>query len=102
MERDDKIRNMLEKKVYLDKDTLEIKKMFAVALNKKVEEINGNADFFLDESGTSLDYFVIINKVNEEYGVNLANSEKPLNTPKEIANYIKENLWLPYSTGLLR
>ena len=75
-----------------DNITLEIKKMFAVALNKKVEEINGNADFFLDESGTSLDYFVIINKVNEEYGVNLANSEKPLNTPKDIANYIKENL----------
>ena len=75
-----------------DELTLDIKKMFAVALNKQVEEINSNADFFLDEGGTSLDYFVIVGLINEKYGINISTSENPLNSVREIVNFLKDNL----------
>ena len=75
-----------------DELSFNIKKLFAIALNKNVEEIHSKSDFFVDEGGTSLDYFVIVNKVNEEYGVNLSASEKPLSTVESIVNYIKSQL----------
>lgn len=75
-----------------DELTLNIKKMFAVALNKEVEEINSLADFFLDEGGTSLDYFVIVNFIKEQYGIDISTSVNPLHTVRDIVTFLKENL----------
>ena len=74
-----------------DELTLGLKKLFAVALGKAVEDIHSEADFFADEGGSSLDYFALVGRINDEYGVNLGESEKPLNSVKDIAQFIREH-----------
>ena len=69
-----------------------IKEMFAIALNKDAKEIHSESDFFLDEGGTSLDYFVIVNKIQEQFGINIGSTSTPLSSAKQIADYIRENL----------
>ena len=75
-----------------DEISNKIKEYFAVALNKGVEDIASESDFFLDEGGTSLDYYVIVSQIQEDFGVNISDSSTPLNTVKDIATYIRENL----------
>lgn len=75
-----------------DEVTLKVKELFSTALNKPINEISSDADFFLDEGGTSLDYFVISSKIQDEYGVNISTSETTLHTVKQIVDYIKEKV----------
>lgn len=75
-----------------DEISLRIKELFAVALNKDISQISSEADFFLDEGGTSLDYFVIVSKIQDEYEVNIASSENQPHSVKDIVEFIKNNL----------
>lgn len=75
-----------------DEISFRIKELFGVALNKTPEEISSDADFFLDEGGTSLDFFVIVGKIQDEYGVNISSIDNQPHSVKDIANYIRENL----------
>ena len=54
-----------------DRDALmqRIRAFFALALDKNEEEIPQDADFFSDGGGTSLDYFALISKLQEEFSV---------------------------------
>ena len=73
-----------------DELVLKIRAIFAAALQKKTEEIPYTADFFLDLSGTSLDYFVVLSELKNEFSVQItADGERSLSTVKEIYEYIK-------------
>lgn len=69
-----------------------VKTLFAVALNKDVASITGDLDFFIDGGGTSLDYYVISEAVQEEFHLSIFVDDKPLSTPHSIAKYIREHL----------
>lgn len=75
----------------LDGLTEKVRSYFAVALNKKAEEIAVDSDFFLDEGGTSLDYFAMITSLREEFPVPFPEdgSGESMNTVEKIAEYIK-------------
>ena len=49
----------------------EIKEIMANILNKNVNDINDNDNFFYDLGATSLDYFALINELNTKYEINL-------------------------------
>lgn len=67
-----------------------IRQMFAAALGKSADEIGANADFFLDEGGTSLDYFALVSQLQEAYAVSFpASSDTGRNSVKELYDYIK-------------
>ena len=70
-----------------------VKKYFAVALDKKAEDIALDADFFLDEGGTSLDYFALTAKLQNDFGVSLvSNEENPLHTVRQVSDYLRSHL----------
>ncbi len=75
----------------LDWLTEKVRSYFAVALNKNAEEIAVDSDFFLDEGGTSLDYFAMITSLREEFPVPFPEdgSGESINTVEKIAEYIK-------------
>lgn len=75
----------------LDGLTEKVRSYFAVALNKNAEEIAVDSDFFLDEGGTSLDYFAMITSLREEFPVPFPEdgSGESMNTVEKIAEYIK-------------
>lgn len=50
-----------------------VRKVFSVVLGTDETDISGDADFFLDLGGTSMDYFVVEAKIEEEFGVKLPN-----------------------------
>lgn len=64
----------------------QIREYFAIALDKPVSEIGADADFFLDCGGTSLDYFALISKIQEEFGIVLTSD---LNTVNAMCDYIR-------------
>lgn len=67
-----------------------IHEMFAVALGKKAEDVSPQADFFLDEGGTSLDYFAMVSQLQEEFSVSFPTaSQDSRNSVKELYDYIK-------------
>lgn len=72
----------------LDETALAIRRMFALALSKPEEEIGYTSDFFLDEGGSSLDYFGIITQLQEYYGVTLPSDDTTLNTVKGLRDFI--------------
>ena len=73
-----------------DEMVLKIKELFAVALNMDISEIDSNANFFTDYGGTSLDYYLISSKVEEEYGISLVSSPKKMYSVREIVEFIKK------------
>ena len=77
-----------------DNDELlkKIKGLFAIALNKEEEDITSDFDFFLDGGGTSLDFYVISEAINEEYHLSIFKDNEPLSTPQKIYQHLKENL----------
>ena len=75
-----------------DEITIKIKEFFAEVLSKEVDDISSNSDFFLDEGGTSIDYYVIMSKINEEYNIDMTELENKLTKVSDIASYIKEKL----------
>ena len=81
---DEEVEDELNKKV---------KYYFGIALNKKAEDIALDADFFLDEGGTSLDYFALISKLQNDFGVSLiSNEENPLHTVRQVSDYLRSHL----------
>ncbi len=67
-----------------------IRNMFAVALSKPAEQIGYDSDFFLDEGGSSLDYFAMISQLQSEFDISFpSDSEKSMNTIRELHEYIK-------------
>ena len=76
-----------------DEINKKVKEYFAETLNKETEEIGLDKDFFLDEGGTSLDYFALIVKLQNDFGVSLIpNDENPLHTVRQISDYLRSNL----------
>lgn len=73
-----------------DEMVIKIKELFAVALGMEIKEIDSNANFFTDYGGTSLDYYLISSKVEEEFGVSLLSSLKKLYSVKEIVEFIRK------------
>ena len=70
-----------------------VKKYFAIALDKSIEDIALDADFFLDEGGTSLDYFALISKLQNDFNVNIVSSEEnPLHTVRQVSDYLRSRL----------
>jgi len=68
-----------------------IRKLFAVALNKGEEELDADADFFLDYGGSSLDYFAILAKCKEDYSISFPTSENgSLNSINGLGEYIEK------------
>ncbi len=73
-----------------DSEYLRVVELFALALGKSAQSITKESDFFLDEGGSSLDYFVLISALKEEYGVDVSSVEGvSLTTPASLYNYIK-------------
>lgn len=68
----------------------QIRQLFALALDKPVSDIGADADFFLDHGGTSLDYFAMVSKMQEEFGVPFPTAGgNSLNTVNGIYEFIK-------------
>lgn len=67
-----------------------LRDLFALSLGKKPGDVPLDADFFLDEGGTSLDYFAMIAKLQEDYPVSFPSSEAgSLNSIRALYDYIK-------------
>ena len=74
-----------------DEQYLRILELFALALGKASDDITKDSDFFLDEGGSSLDYFVLLSAIKEEFGVDVSSVEgASLTTPGSLYNYIKD------------
>lgn len=70
---------------------LQIRDMFALALNRPAEEIAGDSDFFLDEGGSSLEYFAMIAQMQQEFSVTIPlDGEPALHSVRAIYQWIKE------------
>lgn len=73
-----------------DDITEKVREYFAIALGKDISDININSDFFLDEGGTSLDYFALISEIGHNYGINIpTDGELALTSVEAIADYIR-------------
>ncbi len=71
----------------------QVTEFFAAALDKDVSQIAADADFFLDEGGTSLDYFAMISRMQEVLGIDFpADGETALHTARQFADYIRKDL----------
>ena len=69
-----------------------IKNIFIECLNLKPEEITLDGDFYLDYGCTSLDYYLISSRVEQEYGISLISTNSKLRTIREIVAYIRKKL----------
>lgn len=69
----------------------EIRSLMAGILGKAPEDIAPDGDFFLDEGGNSLDYFALVTKLSEKYGITFpGDGDKSLTTLRQLAGYIEE------------
>ena len=69
-----------------------IKNIFIESLSLKPEEITLDGDFYLDYGCTSLDYYLISSRVEQEYGISLISTNSKLRTIREIVAYIRKKL----------
>ena len=76
----------------LDALESEVRRYFAVTLDREDDRIAADADFFVDLGGTSLDYLAMIARLGEEFGVSFPEEAgKGLNTVREIASFIRRS-----------
>ena len=75
-----------------DELTKKIEMLFATVLDKDVETVTKDVDFFTDLGGTSLDFYAVSEAISEEYHLSVYVNGNPLSTPVKIANHIKESL----------
>lgn len=68
-----------------------VKKLFSELLMIEENKIGNNDHFILDLGGTSLDYFTLLIKVNEEFGVSIDNSKHACYTVVDITKFITNN-----------
>ena len=68
-----------------------IRLCFANALGKDTASIAADSDFFVELGGSSLDYFAMLSKLQEEFDVLVMpdNAGHAPSTPAEIAEYIR-------------
>jgi len=65
--------------------------LFCSALDKPADAIKPNTDFFLDGGGSSLDYFVLMGRLREEFGISIPdNGNADLSTPSAIYELIRK------------
>lgn len=68
-----------------------VRALFAAAFERPMEEIGADTDFFLDGGGSSLDYFAMITKIQEDYDVSFPSTqEKTLTTVRELYQFIED------------
>ena len=64
--------------------------LIAAALEKDITEVSPEADFFADLGATSLDYFAVIAKLQDEFELPFPQGEETLNTAKRMYDYIRK------------
>ena len=70
----------------------EVRRFFAVALERDETQIAADADFFVDLGGTSLDYLAMISRLGDEFDVAFPEEGgKGLNTVRQIAEFIRRS-----------
>ena len=75
-----------------DELMLHLRQVVSVTLEKDMSEISPMSDFFTDLGGTSLDYFAMIAKLQEDFGLPFPQSDgKSLSTVKELYEYIRNS-----------
>ncbi|MGI6264432.1 MAG: AMP-binding protein [Acutalibacteraceae bacterium] len=73
-----------------DERLIRLRELFSAALGRPPGEIRLDADFFLDEGGTSLDYFALIARLQEEFGVAFpSEGGKGLNTVEGLYAFVQ-------------
>ena len=69
-----------------------LRQMIAVALDRQESEVAPQSDFFADLGGTSLDYFALIAKLQEDFSLPFPqNDGKSLSTAQELYDYIRNS-----------
>ena len=63
----------------------------AEALGRPAEEISAEADFFTELGGSSIDYFGMLAKLEEEFTLPFPPENLQLRTVSQIAGYIRQN-----------
>lgn len=74
----------------MDELTAQVRACFAAALEKAEEDISPDADFFLDEAGSSLDYFEMLARLREEFDLAFPLEDAGLRTVRQITDYIRD------------
>ncbi len=70
-----------------------IRQAFATALDKDAGDVGDDADFFLDEGGTSLDYFAMVSALQEEFSIAFPTvAGKSLSTVRAFHDYTEAAL----------
>lgn len=71
---------------------IKMRDCFAEVLGKSPDEIGPNDDFFVDLGGTSLDYFMLMDAVKNEFDVDFPiKDDFSLSTLHDLCEYIKNN-----------
>ena len=65
-----------------------IKMVFSDILNKDINEIGEEDDFFMTLGGTSLDYMTLLIKLEQEFETKITFDKKSFSTVKEFYDYI--------------
>ena len=68
--------------------TNRLKKVYSEVLGLDITQISEDSDFFLDLSGTSLEYMSLILKIEQEFEVSVSFEKKSFTTIKEFYNYL--------------
>ena len=70
---------------------LRVRTCMAEALGRPAEEISAEADFFTELGGSSIDYFGMLAKLEEEFTLPFPPENLQLRTVSQIAGYIRQN-----------
>ncbi len=70
----------------------DVRRIFAEVLQIAETDIHPDASFFADLGGSSIDYFVLADAINSEFGVDIKLADgKTLHTVNEICSFIREH-----------
>ena len=74
-----------------DELTLHLRRIVSVTLEKELDEVSPQSDFFTDLGGTSLDYFAMTAKLQEDFGLPFPqDGGKTLSTVEELHDHIRK------------
>ena len=65
-----------------------IREIFSIVLRKDEQTIDYDSDFFLDESGSSLDYFELISVLQQEFAIDIDYQNNSLHSVRDFYFYI--------------